>query len=152
MLYLSVDPGDVTGICVAYWSDKPYPSHIDLLDSAPWDVAWWRIQNLLSNNPLIYTIVERSPQYKGEVKQLEKVQLIIDLAELTGEVAELEQPKLCVLAPGDWKPVAKARKWKHPAARNNHEADAFNLFRYYLWRTRRIEIDYLMVDEPRRMI
>jgi len=45
--------------------------------------------------------------------------------------------KAFLVSPGDWKPVMKNRKWKSPQASNQHEQDAVDMIRYYLFITQK---------------
>ena len=46
-----------------------------------------------------------------------------------------EDPNLTVVVfgPGTWKPFIKANKWKRPKGYTQHEADALNMVRFYLF-------------------
>jgi len=144
MIYLSVDPGETTGICVAKYSVGWPHSWIEALISCPWEGAKERITTYVSLFPDTFLIVERSPKWKVDPTQSERVNWTIGVGKELYEI--MSTPSICILSPGDWKPIAKARHWKHPAAKDQHQIDAFNLFRYYIWRKYRHEIPYLEVE------
>lgn len=140
MLYLAIDPGDTTGICFTSFDPAGIRNEMYMLDSQPWGDAKKTIIKL-SRLWTVRMIVERSPQWKATEKQLSKVRWIINLGKVlskhNGEVS------VAILSPGDWKPIAKARMWRHPEAKDKHQIDAYNLFRYYVWRNFRVEVPYL---------
>lgn len=145
MLYLAIDPGDTTGLClVHYFQTAPF-NKIKSLISLPWEDAQKQVYDWVDYAPDIFLIFERSPEWKATSQQKEKVLWVTNIGKHLFEV--MGTPSFCVLSPGDWKPVAKARKWKHPKAKDQHQADAFNLFRYYIWRSQKYEVPYLPIEE-----
>lgn len=36
------------------------------------------------------------------------------------------------ISPGHWKPIAKKLEWKVPAAKDQHQKDAYNMLRYWI--------------------
>lgn len=48
-----------------------------------------------------------------------------------------DKTTLTIYGPGQWKPFAKANKWKRPKWWTQHETDAANLVRFYIMQVRR---------------
>ena len=45
-----------------------------------------------------------------------------------------------LISPGEWKPVAKARKWKNKELKSKHERDAYNMMRYWFFSNKIMDI------------
>ena len=125
MKILSIDPGKTTGVCRADLDLK-----VICLCSLGMKEALILLRSFRS---IDLVIVEASPQKTDNAVQREFHHRIMDWAKGSGF------PYLNI-TPGAWKPVAKARKWAHPEALDQHQEDAYNILRYHIWEVFRKDI------------
>lgn len=135
---LVVDPGQTTGLMVAEY-DKSL-NQVKLLHSGTvnWDSTIIVVRELalkhLGYTPSEKMVIERAPSMANNIIQLGRV---LDTIDLGTELATKQRPKLTVqiISPGEWKPIAKARKWSTliPLP-TTHERDCLGMLFYTILR------------------
>lgn len=131
MFILAVDPGQSTGLVLAeIWpnSDAPQQAWIHKLETYE-DFSGLDdpLMAILDDYQPKICIIEAGPP-AGDPSQLWRVNTVEDIAEWCVEGIEIVK-----LGPGMWKPVAKAQGFNnHPAAKTQHERDAYAMFHHWL--------------------
>jgi len=128
-MIISIDPGHRTGICVLYTYDNE--KHIDLFTVNGADI---KVLRYCTNLNRITIIVERMPK----VMSMKMSTIMQDLDTQLREMFKQSLDTVERIAPSEWKPMCRARKWKCEA--KIHERDAYNMVRYYMF-TSSLNID-----------
>ena len=130
----SFDTGESTGIAVVDLScDELTCKVVRTLTATP-DQLKKEVGGIISKSDIV--LVERIPMSSRPM--LHAIQDIVfkstDRKELIVEV----------IFPGIWKPISKARKWNCGSKYSQHEKDAYNLLRYYVFTQLAIDIGDLV--------
>ena len=111
---VAVDLGETTGVAI-------YDLHARTLKCSSTDEPSHLFPTLEIIKPSVL-ILERFPESRN---------LSFDIALVYGSL--LEQYTSVLVSPGEWKPVMKTRKFDHSMAKNQHERDAIDMIRYYIF-------------------
>jgi hypothetical protein len=110
MNILSIDPGDHVGVCFKN------SCSIELHTFTDYDVLFNYVSDIIQNVDIV--IIERPPKglnvsFFNEIKYWAKDKEIV------------------LISPGEWKPVAKKRKWRCPDKKDRHAHDAWKMMIFY---------------------
>lgn len=120
MLVMSIDPGDTTGFILAQTRGE----EILMADSAPIEEVY---DLALRMNPES-VILERQPQHSS-----------LWASDTYDYYRNIMKHFSCVMiAPANWKLIARARKWK--SAGDQHIKDAYNMYRFWRFTVGRVDI------------
>lgn len=125
MLYLAIDPGETNGVAVYN--------------------AKFRLVELMSyTKPNLLTAIEKI-EVKPDIALVESAPTFGDNYQISWVMAVMEALAekgiaTYTIKPSAWKPIAKANGWQVSAGKTQHEKDAFNLIRYYILITDKMDI------------
>jgi hypothetical protein len=134
--YIGIDPGVTTGIALfsLHRQQGKYLSYGHQFNSFPDATALdYILEKIKPVHDHRTCVCIEIPPIRGEPEQMARFFGWLRLLQGKGFTP-------CIISPGEWKPVATARNWKVIGANSHHEWDAYNIIRFYLWRTRKIEI------------
>ena len=116
MIVYSFDVGEQTGV-----SKYDTVENSVVLQTITLEELSGLIQDKDFNPGLV--IIERMPN-------LSSVKYMIAISEII-KFCKKYDVKYELISPGQWKPLAKARRWKCLAASTDHESDSYLMLRYY---------------------
>jgi hypothetical protein len=121
MKILAIDPGIDTGICCL---DSEEDSKI-LQTLKPFEIPNILVQTAILYDPDVIVIERLPAQFGIELREV--------LIMIRGIINKFQAISIEEIAPAQWKPVSKARKWNNLYGKTQHEKDAYCMARYYLW-------------------
>ena len=121
---VSIDPGLSTGFVVTTFYTSYYEINLSVVSSAEklnhfLDLIFNRIYE-----DIVFVLVERLPEIKENKLQSIEFEIL--------DFLRKRNKSFIRISPSEWKPIAKARKWKCNLAKSLHESDSFNMIRYYI--------------------
>lgn len=124
MKIISFDPGLSTGICVL--DDRLQILRLQTLSS---DDLFESLEKIVDLERPDRAVMERLPVYMSSslVTILEFIRRY-----LKEDQSLVSKSVLISVSPGEWKPIAKSRKWSVGIGSDQHQKDAYCIARYVL--------------------
>lgn len=127
MRIIAIDPGQSTGIAVV-------TKHENFVLNELTTVKEDQIEFVLYLYPSTKIVIE-SAAAQGNRRQIILVDRIRTICQ-----KECKTALLSSISPGNWKPFSEANRWTHPDAKTQHEADAYNIARFHILQSTKIDI------------
>jgi len=137
MVIVGLDPGISTGFCRLDQIEKSLGIFVatEFQTLSYSNLREFLVSGLMTADVVV---IERLPTYSLTSELMHILDVVHDsirqhklsVETLHGEVKVFDVKQI---SPGEWKPVAKARKWESSKARNQHERDAYCIAQYYVW-------------------
>lgn len=119
MRVIAIDPGASTGIAII----NLFPLKLKELCTVP--LAQIEFQLTLFEPDVI--VIEKEPAFGVR----EQSALVRDIML---KCSQLTQARIEFILPMEWKPIAKAKEWQQKAGQDQHQKDAYNMLRFYIFK------------------